>query len=345
MSLTQTEERMLQQLRDDVDRLIANGRAPSREASGKNDGATRIQASKNAHGFTRGKGVYLDDADNVWKQINGTSFVYEDYVWGIVSFVKGANRFTVIVNGEVRIPGATLTPGAPYGFNSTGDLDIAASRPVVKATLADRVLVGASVGGAEGAISVDVNHTAHGFTVGTFLYRDDTTGLHARTDNTDPLKCDVRGWVSTVIDADNFTLTMEGWKVGVGGSTATLYLTTGGAVTSSVPISGAIIPILYPVNRGGSFDAYFSSINVIRPSGKACSIVGRSANSAGILADIQASADGMMVHRFGDVIEFTTTPRVKRSGVTFNACFVDQFTTSTTPPTAAASKGDIHFIY
>lgn len=345
MSLSQAETRLLQQLRDDVDRLIANGRGDSRTARTRGEGTTVLKAYKASNGFIVGNGVYLDYADNTWKKINGTSFAYEDYLWGIVSFKIDVNKFSVVVNGEVRVPGSSFTIGAPYGFDANGVLSASAARPVVKATLGDAILVGASVGGSDAAITADINHTAHGFTVGTFLYRDDTTGLYARTDNTDPLKCDVRGWVSTVIDANNFTLTMEGWKIGVGGSTATLYLSTTGGLTTSVPVSGSVIPVLYPVSRGGSFDAYFSAINIVRPGGKACSIVGRNTNSAGILADIQASDDGMILHRFGDVVEFTTTPRVKRSGVTFNGCFVNQFTTSTTPPTAAASKGDMHFIY
>jgi hypothetical protein len=265
MSLTQSEERMLQQLRDDVDRLIANGRGDSRTGQTRGNGATVIKGYKAANGFSVGTGVYLDYDDNTWKKIDGTSFAYEDYLWGIVSFVLDVNRFSVTVNGEMRVPGASFTVGAPYGFNATGVLDASATRLVVKATLDDAILVGAGVGNAGvGSITVDIEHTAHGFSVGTFLYRDDTTGLHAKTDNTDPLKCDVRGFVSTVTDANNFTLTLEGWKTVVAGNTGTLYLSTNGALTATTPTTGAVIPVLYPVEREGTFDAYFQAVNAPR---------------------------------------------------------------------------------
>lgn len=262
MSLSQAEARMLQQLRDDVDRLIANGRGDSRTGQTRGSGATVIRGYGGANGFTIGNGVYLDYDDNTWKKINGTSFAYEDYLWGIVTSILDVNKFSVTVNGEARVPGSSFTLGAPYGFDASGVLSASAARPVVKATLDDTMLVGASAGSSgDGSITVDINHTAHGFTVGTFLYRDDSTGLHGKTDNTDPTKCDVRGFVSTVIDENNFTMTLEGWKTVVAGNTGTLYLSTAGALTQTKPTTGLIIPILYPVERGGTFDGYFSSIH------------------------------------------------------------------------------------
>lgn len=345
MSMTPAEARMLQQLRDDVDRLVANGRADSRAAQARDDGTTRRRITQTAHGFVRSKAVYLDDVDGLWKLINGTSFTYEDYVWGIVSFVPGPNAFSVILAGECRIPAGGLMPGAPYEFNASGDLVLSTARIVVKAISADRVLIGAGVGSSAGSISVDITHTAHGFSVGTFLYRDDTTGLHAKTDNTDPLKCDVRGFVSAVIDANNYTLTLEGWKIGVGASTATLYLSTNGALTTTAPTSGAIIPVLYPVNRSGSFDAYFQAINTASRKGKSCSLLGRSANTDGMIADIQADANGKIPNRIGDAIIWTNSPQFIRSGVTFDGCDVNTFTTSTTPPSSSGKKGEMYFIY
>jgi hypothetical protein len=261
MSLSQSEEVLLQALRNDVDRLIANGRSSSREHAGKDDGATRIQATKTAHGFIRGNGVYLDDADDTWKKINGTTFVYEDYVWGIVSFVHGVNRFSVIINGEVKLPSATFTPGAPYEFNASGVLVAATTRLLVKATRTNRVMIGASGSGVSGGASIDVMQTAHGFTVGKFICYDKTTVKYEKTDNTNPERQAVRGFVSAVIDADNFTLALEGWTGISHGTIQTEYLTTNGDVSFGAPLDGsALIPVLYPVLRGANYDSYFNAI-------------------------------------------------------------------------------------
>lgn len=345
MSLSQAEARMLQQLRDDVDRLIANGRGDSRTGQTRGSGATVIRGYGTANGFTIGNGVYLDYDDNTWKKINGTSFAYEDYLWGIVTSILDVNKFSVTVNGEARVPGASFTLGAPYGFDASGVLSASAARPVVKATLDDTMLVGASAGSSgDGSITVDVTHTAHGFGVGTFLYRDDSTGLHARTDNTDPLKCDVRGFVSAVIDANNFTLTLEGWKTDVAGNTGTLYLSTGGNLTATAP-TGLVIPVLYPVPRGGTFDGYFSSTHIQRLPSKACSILGRAANTVGPMAAIEADANGKIPNRLADAIVWTDTPQVIRTAVTFHLCNVNVITSSTTPPASTGAKGELHMIY
>jgi hypothetical protein len=246
----------------------------------------------------------------------------------------------------MRVPGASFTVGAPYGFNATGVLDASATRLVVKATLDDAILVGAGVGSAGvGSITVDIAHTAHGFSVGTFLYRDDTTGLHARTDNTDPLKCDVRGFVSTVIDPNNYTLTLEGWKEVVAGNTGTLYLSTGGNLTATAPTVGAVIPVLYPVDRGGTFDAYFHSVNTRRLPAKKCSILGRAENTDGQMIAIEADANGKILNRLADVLTWSDTPQVVRTAVTFHLCNVNVITSTTTPPSSAGVKGELHMIY
>ena len=181
MSLSQAEARMLQQLRDDVDRLIGNGRGDSRTAQPRDDGATRVPAAKTAHGFTVGKGVYLDNVDNVWKLINGTTFAYEGYLWGIVSFVLDTNRFTIIANGVVRVPGAVFDAGAPYGFNATGVLSATALRKVVKATLDDAILVEGWLSGAQYTSNM-VTQAGHLLAVGNVIRPNGTAWVKSQAD-------------------------------------------------------------------------------------------------------------------------------------------------------------------
>lgn len=80
-------------------------------------------------------------------------------------------------------------------------------------------------------------------------------------------------------------------------------------------------------------------------AGTACSLFGRSANSAGLPAPIAASANGTMVQRFGDVVEFSDAPTLTRGGVDFKLCTVNTITTTTTAPSASGVKGQMHFIY
>lgn len=100
-----------------------------------------------------------------------------------------------------------------------------------------------------------------------------------------------------------------------------------------------------------SFNRIFFAISVTpgaavwSGNGAACSIFGRASNSVGPQADIVAADDGTMLQRRAGSLEFSNAPVLVRSGTSFNVCSVNTFTTSTTPPTAAAVKGDIHFIY
>jgi hypothetical protein len=78
----------------------------------------------------------------------------------------------------------------------------------------------------------------------------------------------------------------------------------------------------------------------------ACSVLGRSANSAGVLADISA-ADGTLMTRSqgSNAVSFSNNPIIVRDSLNLSVAMVATFTTSTTAPTRTATKGELYFVY
>lgn len=89
---------------------------------------------------------------------------------------------------------------------------------------------------AGGGVAITVAQTAHGFSVGNWLYYTGTAYALAEA-NADSTS-EVIGVVSAVIDANDFVLTIVGYVAGLSGLTAgnTYFLSdvTGGAMTSTV---------------------------------------------------------------------------------------------------------------
>jgi hypothetical protein len=80
-------------------------------------------------------------------------------------------------------------------------------------------------------------------------------------------------------------------------------------------------------------------------AGTACSLFGRSANSAGLPAAIAAAANNRIMTRKADALVFSDEPLLTRSSVDFSLCTVATITATTTAPTASGVKGQMHFIY
>jgi hypothetical protein len=152
--VSQSEDRMLSRSEREIEQLSTPDHGASTYPVTKGDGAVRVLVSQDAHGFERGDPVYC--VAGVWALLDGSYGVpalqHASLLWGIVDRVSGVNRLSVIVSGEARIPGATLTPGNWYSFDSAGapvELFTTSYPPpgasshyfAVKATRPDRVLV------------------------------------------------------------------------------------------------------------------------------------------------------------------------------------------------------------
>jgi len=81
-------------------------------------------------------------------------------------------------------------------------------------------------------------------------------------------------------------------------------------------------------------------------NGAACTVIGRSANSSGVVADISA-ADGTILTRSkgSAVVSFSTNPVIWRNSQDLSLCMVATMTTTTTAPTRTATKGELYVIY
>jgi hypothetical protein len=75
------------------------------------------------------------------------------------------------------------------------------------------------------------------------------------------------------------------------------------------------------------------------------SVVGRSANSAGAFAPIQAGGPNRIFAMGATALSFTDTPLLTRGRVDFSLCTVATITASTSAPSASGVKGQMHFIY
>jgi len=91
-------------------------------------------------------------------------------------------------------------------------------------------------------------------------------------------------------------------------------------------------------------DASVTKAKIENSSG--CSVVGRSANSTGVVADILAS-DGTLLTRSqgSNTVSFSNNPIIVRDSQNLSVCMVATITTSTTTPTRTGSKGELYIIY
>lgn len=240
---TQEEERKFRALREDVDTLIEQGRAPSRTAIGHTDGAARVLVTGSSTGLARGKGVALGD-DGLWTLLTSASGA-TGQTWGVVDKVFGTNRYSVIIGGPAWVPGLTITPGGIYTCSSgtwaevvgSSTFALQANRIVAKGLSGDKLLV---VNGAP--FSGEQEHTAFfeqmliddaGATIGDVVSMSYVTGSGYRLayagDDADE---DQRSCYGIIM------LSLGGglWLVLVGGSYSIDF--AGGAAADNNPLSG-----------------------------------------------------------------------------------------------------------
>jgi hypothetical protein len=94
------------------------------------------------------------------------------------------------------------------------------------------------------------------------------------------------------------------------------------------------------------FNAKWVNSVEITTSGSACSVIGRSASTTGAVADIVASDGTILCRSQGtSTVAFSNNPVVVRDSQNLSVCMIASFTTDTTAPTRAATKGELYCIY
>lgn len=116
------------------------------------------------------------------------------------------------------------------------------------------------------ATTLDVNQTAHGFSVGDVIYNTGSAYAKAQADAIGT--ADVIGVVDTVADANNFTVTTHGRITGLSGLTAglTYYLSggTAGLLTSTEPTTAGHVskPVLVSTSTTAGFVINYRGVEI-----------------------------------------------------------------------------------
>jgi hypothetical protein len=102
-----------------------------------------------------------------------------------------------------------------------------------------------------------ITQTAHGFTVGQWVYLNGT--VYTLTDSDLAASSDSVGVVTTVTDANTFSITTEGYAIGLSGLTAgTRYYLSGttGAITATAPTSNIKAVLIADTTTSGYIQQY-----------------------------------------------------------------------------------------
>lgn len=108
------------------------------------------------------------------------------------------------------------------------------------------------------SLTRDINITSHGFAVGDWLYVNGS-GTYAKAKADAASTCDVVGVVSAVADANNFTLTLDGYVSTLSGLTAAtgyvLSAATAGAMTATAPTTAGqfVAPVFIALTTGTGY--------------------------------------------------------------------------------------------
>lgn len=217
-----------------------------------------------------GKIMRSDGTNNVYS----TATFADTYSASSLLYSNGANTITglatansaVLVTSNAGVPAlsSTMTDGQII-IGSTGATPVAASLTagtgITITPGAGSITIAASGSGT--AITKAINQTGHGFAVQDVVYYTGSAYAKAKADAA--ATAEVVGIVSTVTDANNFTMTLSGYISGLSGLTAgTIYFlsdATAGLLTATEPTTATYIskPLLtadsttsgYMVNNRG----------------------------------------------------------------------------------------------
>ena len=195
------------------------------------------------------------------------------------------------------------------------------------------------------ATTIMVQQSAHGFVAKDVLRHNGTSWTKAQGDTA--ANAVVGGMVVAVPSPDVFILATGGYVAGLSGLTAGsvhyLSAATAGLLTTTAP-SIAVSVLLADSTTSGTLMSLGGASGP--GDGTACTVLGRSANSTGVRADISA-ADGTLLGRSqgSNAVAFSNNPIVVRDSQNLSLCMIATFSNSTTAPTRSATKGEMYFIY
>ena len=148
-----------------------------------------------------------------------------------------------------------------------------------------------------------VQQTAHGLTVGQAVRHNGSAWVAAKADTA--ANAVVGGIVVAVLSPDVWVLATSGYVTGLSGLTAGsvhyLSAATAGALTTTAP-SIAVSIIQADSTTSGVLAALGGASGP--GDGTACTVLGRSANSTGVRADISAGTDGTWLGRLSGALAF-----------------------------------------
>ncbi len=118
--LSEVENRFQEELARKTENLQSKN--PTGTPSVPTPGQVSIFVEQTAHGLTRGQAAYLPSSSSDWIPLENSgpgnwTTPGAIVLWGIVDRAR-LNSFTIVVSGVAVIPGASLTPGAPYLFSA-----------------------------------------------------------------------------------------------------------------------------------------------------------------------------------------------------------------------------------
>jgi hypothetical protein len=150
-----------------------------------------------------------------------------------------------------------------------------------------------------------VQQTTHGLAVGSVIRHNGTSWTNSQADTA--ANAVVGGIVISVLSPDVFVMATAGYVAGLSGLTAGsvhyLSAATAGAVTTTAPFIA--VPIILADSAASGVLAALCS-DTGPGDGAACTVLGRSANSTGVRADIAAAADNQVLRRIGGELQFAT---------------------------------------
>lgn len=235
---------------------------------------------------------------------------------------------------ETRVPYSQVTQGTSTVANKDYIFDIGsgAANPRFRADsttgkirFANDGVTFSDVGTGSGSIAAvtkSIAQTAHGFSVGNIVYYTGSAYAKAKADAL--ATSQTVGMVTTVTDANNFVLTLQGYVSGLSGLTAgSNYLSaaTAGLLTSTEPsTSGQYSKKIFFADSTSSGYLFHSREILVGPTnvfGSWATFAGTVSCSASVSSDLRQRQEGENLHIYGSFTcgtAGTGTPKINLTG-------------------------------
>lgn len=213
-------------------------------------GTEVITVTQASHGFTVKQWLYRDSGSYALAQAD-TQATSEAI--GVVKEVIDSNTFKLQQSGNIASGLSGIADSTIYYLSPTVAGAMTSTPPTGAGEFSKPVFVGTGTSSgwvlshrtlstsssSSSAVTMNVNQTSHGFTVGKILRRDGGSNLYVTAQSDSAANAESLGMVVDVIDVDNFTLQEIGYVTGLSGLTdGTVYFlspTSAGDMTATEP--------------------------------------------------------------------------------------------------------------